>query len=93
MCSQIAAKHIHTTSHEPITVSADDPSQSFEDPDVLNEQDIFDNQVLMPISEQPHEAIPDQSVFKEMQADHGNIYCETQSMESDHSHSIPKSQS
>ena len=71
---------------------ADDPSQHFEDPDALDEQDLFDNRLPTPITEQPQQTIPDKSEFEELQADHGVIYYERQHIESDRHRIIPESQ-
>ena len=44
-----------------------------------------------PLTEQP-QAIPDQSEFEELQADHGIIYYERQNIETHRNSSIPESQ-
>ena len=80
------------TPNAPITDIADDPSQHFEDPDALDEQDLFDSRLPTPITEQPQQAIPDQSEFEELQADHVIIYYERQHLESDRHRKIPESQ-
>ena len=77
------------TPNAPIQDITDDPSQYFEDPDALNEQDLFDNRVR----EQPQQTIPDQSEFEELQADHSIIYNEQRSIEPGRDSSIPGSQS
>ena len=80
------------TPNAPITDIADDPSQHFEDPDALVEQDMFDSRLPTPITEQPQQAIPDQSESEKLQADHGIIYYEIQHIESDRQRIIPESQ-
>ena len=47
------------TPNAPITDITDDPIQYFEDPDALNEKDLFDSRKPTPITKQPHQAIPD----------------------------------
>ena len=37
----------------------EDSSQYFEDPDALNEQDLFDSHIPTPVIEQPQQVIPD----------------------------------
>ena len=79
-----------STPHAPIEDITDDSSQYFEDPDALNEQDLFDNSIPTPVMEQPQQAISNQSEFEELQADQGIIYYERQSIEPDHNSSIPE---
>ena len=48
-------------------------TQYFEDPDALNQQDLFDSNIPAPVIEQPQQVVPDQSEFEELHADHGII--------------------
>ena len=80
------------TPNAPIADITDDPSKYFEDPDALNEQDLFDNRMPTPVIEQPQQAIPDQSEFEERQADHGIIYHERQNIQPHNNSSIPENQ-
>ena len=80
------------TPNAPIKNITDDSSQYFEDPDALNEQEFSDNHIPTPVTEQPQQAIPEQSDFEELHADHGIIYYERQSVEPDQNNSIPESQ-
>ena len=57
---------------------SDDASRNVEDPDALEEQEKFDNHLPDPVHEQPQHAIPEQSDFEELHADHGIIYYERQ---------------
>ena len=69
----------------PIEDINEDPSQNIEEPDALNEQDLFDNNIPPPVIEQPQQAFPDQSEFKELRADHGIICYERHNIEPDNS--------
>ena len=80
------------TPNAPIEDIQDNTSQYFEDPDALNEQELFDNHLPDHVHEQPQQAIPEQSDFEELHADHGMIYYERQSIEPDQNISIPESQ-
>ena len=79
------------TPNAPIEDITHDSSQYFEDPDALNEQELFDNHIPTPVIEQPQQAIPEQSDFEELHADHCIIYYEQQSVEPDQNNSIPES--
>ena len=80
------------TPNAPIEDITDNSSQYFEDPDALNEQELFDNHIPTPVIEQLHQAIPEQSDFEEPHADHGIIYYERQSVEPDQNNSITENQ-
>ena len=80
------------TPNAPIEDITDDSSQYFEDPDALNEQELLDNHIPTPVTEQPQQAIPEQSDFEELHADHGIIYYKRQSVEHDQNNSIPECQ-
>ena len=68
----------------------EDSSQYLEEPEALNEQDFFDNNIPPSVIEQPQKAIPDQSEFEELRADHGITYYERHNIDPDIS--IPESQ-
>ena len=80
------------TPNAPIEDITNDSSQTSEDPDALNEQEWFDNHIPTPVTEQPQQAIPEQSDFEKLHVDHGIIYYERQSVEPDQNNSIPESQ-
>ena len=80
------------TPNAPIEDIQDNTSQYFEDPDALNEQELFDNNLPDHVHEQPQQVIPEQSNFEELHADHGMIYYERQNIEPDQNISIPESQ-
>ena len=87
---------VHRMRLRPFTPNAlieeinEDSSQYLEEPEALNEQDFFDNNIPPSVIEQPQKAIPDQSEFEELRADHGITYYERHSIDPDIS--IPESQ-
>ena len=80
------------TPNAPIDDIHEDSSQYFEDPDALNEQDLFDSHIPAKVIEQPQQVIPDQSELEELHADHGIIYYERQSIEPDRTNPLPEGQ-
>ena len=80
------------TPNSPIEDINADSLPYFEDPDALNEQDLFDSHIPTPIIEQPQQIVPDQYQFEELHADHGIISYERQSIEPDHTNPLPEGQ-